>query len=136
MYQIYFLSVLLNALSGLVLSSEFLDEKFASFSGIREILDNSGVKFIIGISTFIVGLLKFFFPVTGEWLILGDFLPAFGGCLLGFALLLDYLKERSVVNTDTLIRLDSLVTSNKTAIGFAGIGIAILHFFFCNGFFL
>lgn len=135
MYQFYFLSVFLNGLAGLVLSSDYISEKFSGFAGIRDLINGAKTKFTIGISTFILGALKLFAPVSG-WLVLGDFLPAVGGLALGFILLMDFLKQRSVMNSDMLVRIDSLVTANKTPVGFAGILIAVLHFFFCGTFLL
>jgi len=135
MYQIYFLSVFFNGLAGLVLSSDYISEKFSGFTGVRDLINGAKPKFTIGLIAFIIGALKLFAPVSG-WLILGDLLPAFGGLLLGFILLMDFLRERSVMNSDVLVRIDSLVTSNKTAAGVIGLLIALLHFFFCGTFIL
>ena len=136
MNQLYFLSVLFNIFCGLILAAEFISEKISSFTSFSEMISGSRAKFIIGATAFVVGVLKLLVPISrmsgtaANWLILGDLLPAAMGMLLGFALLMDFLKQKSVINTDTLIRLDSIIIQNKKTIGFAGIIVALLHFFF------
>ena len=134
MIQFYFLSILLNLMTGSVLlySSANLDgdsdlesEKKSSFikSLFEKIFGSSG---ILEDSLFIlvVAFLSFF---TGI-IIFGDLLPSLTGILGGLSLLFSYYSEKSDVAFQLPSFLEKIFVSEKNIFGILSIIIAILHF--------
>lgn len=137
----YFLSILFNLIAGLILCADYINDKITGFSSVSEFIGSSKAKFIIGTPTFIIGFIKLLIPVStnagiGRWIFLGDLVPATAGMILGFALLMDFLKQKAIINTETLMRLDSMMIQNKSKIGVAGLIVAFLHFILYNWLFL
>jgi hypothetical protein len=130
MYQIYFLSILLNLVAGIVLAHESLMEKI-SFDKVivPDLLQNPGFKAGLGVFTFVVGFLKFLSVTQGDVPVAGDLLPALSGLIMGFTLVLQYYKEKSNVTTDAVKTMDNIFAKNRNFIGIIGIIIAVIHFF-------
>lgn len=128
--QFYFLAVLFNFLAGLILCSEYIKEKIPAFTGLIQFLDSKETKFVIGVITLIAGIFKLIVPLG--IVIIGDFIPAVASVGLGLALLMDFFKESTTINSDTIEKLDSLLLSNKNRIGGLGLLIAVIHFFFAG----
>jgi hypothetical protein len=128
MVQFYFLSIITLLLGGLVLSFEYLEQKFSGLTRLREALTNSSFQLILGILTFIFGILKLLSVTRGDIPVVGDLLPALCGLLVGFTLFLSYYKARSTVESETVEKIDTIVIKNKSIIGLFAIIVAILHF--------
>lgn len=128
MVQFYFLSIITNLLGGLVLSLDYLEQKFSKLTRLRDIAANTGFQLILGILTVIFGILKILSVTSGDIPVVGDLLPALSGIAVGVTLLFSYYKMKSTVTTETVEKLDSVFFKNKSIIGIAGIVIAILHF--------
>lgn len=129
MYQIYFLSILVNLLSGIALSFDRMDEKLQLRSVFNpELFENAGFRLTMAIVTFVVGFLKLLSVSPGDVPVVGDLLPALAGMVMGFTLFLQYYKERSTVESSSLASLDRIFGANSAIIGTLGIIVALLHF--------
>ena len=138
MIQFYFLSILLNALTGLVLvrgSNETNTgiEKFVSFS-----IENEMVRLILGFATMATGLLKILSVTQGDIPVIGDLIPALVGLASGFILVLNHYQDKSDMKMDKLERNEQIkhLVNNKKWIGYIALGAAILHFLFPTVLFL
>jgi hypothetical protein len=129
MIQLYALSIIFNTIGGLILTSEYLLDRFKGFSKVNDLINSKGSKLAIGIVAVVIGIFKLFSPMDGIPII-GDLLPSAASLGIGATLIFDFMKETSNVASDTLARIDELVLSNKIIIGFAGIGITIIHLLF------
>ncbi|MFW6214574.1 MAG: hypothetical protein ACOC45_01380 [Alkalispirochaetaceae bacterium] len=130
MYQIYFLSILVNLLAGLTLSFDRMDEKLQLRSVLNsELFERAGFRLTMGIFTFVVGFLKLLSVSPGDVPVVGDLLPALVGMVMGFTLFLQYYKERTTVESSSLASLDRIFGANSAIIGTLGIIVAVLHFF-------
>ena len=129
MLQVYFLSVLMNALAGYLLISRGeggIPEFKSSFS-----LDDETLKLIIGILAALTGLFTLLSPIEGDVPVLGDLVPAVAGLLAGFVLIFEYYRERSTLEeNDRMQKIDRIFVGNKGIIGIAALIAAVLHFIF------
>ena len=83
---------------------------------------------VLGILTFIFGILKLLSVTQGDIPVVGDLLPALFGLLVGFTLFLNYYKMKSTVESETVEKIDNIVIKNRSIIGLLAIIVAILHF--------
>ncbi|MBN2531637.1 MAG: hypothetical protein JXB88_02030 [Spirochaetales bacterium] len=127
---IYFFVVLFNILAGLILCSEYITEKIPVLTGLVEFLNNKEAKFIMGLGSLIAGFFKLFMPIG--IIIIGDFIPAFASMGLGIALLTEFFKESTTINSATIEKLDNLVLKNRNMIGGFGIFISAIHLLFAG----
>ena len=103
MLQFYFLSVLLNALTGFVLLFVDRDDPDAVIEGtMPAVLQDETFRLVLGILTCITGFFKLLSAVRGDIPVIGDLIPAFAGLIGGFTLLYDFYKQRSTDEEDTL----------------------------------
>ncbi|TVR30751.1 MAG: hypothetical protein EA404_11435 [Spirochaetaceae bacterium] len=137
MIQIYLLSVVTNALAGIALSFDSMDEKLhlsAVFN--RDLFVSVGFRLGLGVVTFLVGFFKFLSVTNGDVPVVGDLIPALSGVIQGFILLVLYYQSRSDVSSPALESIDKIFVQNRTMFGTAGILIAALHFLFPSVLFL
>jgi hypothetical protein len=128
MIQIYFLSVFLNALTGYALiTSE--DQGALGIKGGFSLSDET-VRLVLGILAMVTGLLKLLSPVEGDLPILGDLVPGILGLFAGFALVFEYYRSHTTVETEQTEKMDQLLSRNKKIIGFVAIVSGALHFLF------
>ena len=129
MLPVYLLSVVLNALTGIILSfcKEEPETGAVSFS-----LDNETVRFAIGGLSFITGLLKILSPVHGNVPVVGDLFPALAGLAGGFILLFDFYRSKAPDSpaVERMERIIAIIGHNRKIIGFVCITAAGLHFIF------
>jgi hypothetical protein len=130
MIQFYFLSILLNGVSGYVLGFGENEPVPEIENNLRFSLNNSVFRLILGILTAITGLLKLLSPTEGDIPVVGDFVPAILGLAAGFALLFGYYRERSTVESEQINRLDETIGRYKKWLGFVLLVSAALHFLF------
>jgi hypothetical protein len=76
MVQLYFLSILLNGLSGYVLGFSGNEPDTGMGNSLRFSLNNSTFRLILGILTAVTGLLKLLSPIEGDVPVAGDLVPA------------------------------------------------------------
>ncbi|WP_028975376.1 hypothetical protein [Spirochaeta cellobiosiphila] len=128
MYQIYFLSIVLNVFAGGILAKESLDEKLPSLARFVELMSSTGVKGFMGLVTAIIGIVNLLTYTEGAYPIVGDLIPALAGMASGVTLMLEYYKEKATTTSDVVDKLDHSVLANKNIIGIATILTGILHF--------
>jgi hypothetical protein len=136
MIQLYFLSILCNALSGYVLftgNENETPEKPLSFA------DNPTFNLVLGILSAVTGVLKLLSPTVDKIPILGDLVPAITGIAAGLVLIFGiYRQNTSSVSTSTN-SLDSLagtLLSFRKPLGLGLLAVALLHFLFPQALFL
>lgn len=120
MVQIYFLSVLFNALIGFILLLDTQEKKF---------IDNKTARLIISLLALITGLIQIFSPLKGDIPVIGDIIPAVSVIAAGAALFIYYLKTKSSVTVEPGKFIDKFFIQGKKYLGIFCIVIALLHFF-------
>jgi uncharacterized membrane-anchored protein len=137
MLQFYFLSVLLNALTGFVLLFVDRDDPDAVIEGkMPAIMQDETFRLVLGILTCITGFFKLLSAVRGDIPVIGDLIPAFAGLIGGFTLLYDFYKQRSTVDEDTLPPVVKKIVGARKYVGIGCLLAAILHFLFPTVLFL
>lgn len=129
MMQIYFLSVTLTGLSGIILASDVLGEKFSSFATLQQLLAAKELRLTVAVLTGIVALVSLLYMSPDTIPILSDLLPALTGIFMAVTLFFEHFKksdEQEGRNIDDpelhpLIRYKALT-------GFAGFLVAFIHF--------
>jgi hypothetical protein len=135
MVQFYALSVFINLVAGFYLASESTSQQGGPAPGeggvlarLRELFDEKGAKFSLGLAALIVGLFKILTPTHGDIPVVGDLLPAAAGLATGGILLLEFFKSSSDLESPAVERLDSNVLVHKRYFGMAAALIGFLHF--------
>jgi hypothetical protein len=137
MLQFYFLSIFVNILAGLTLTADYLGERFKAFLPFKDLFGKSNVKTTIGISAFVVGFLKLLIRSTPTDVpVVGDFLPAVAGLVMGAGLVLGIIKERGAEPADKVGGLEKAVMTYRVPLGIAGLVISALHFLVPGALFL
>jgi hypothetical protein len=128
MIQFYFLSILLNGLSGYALVKNIGDEPVGMDTGFRVSIYNETCRFILGAATIITGLLKLLSSMQGDVPVLGDIVPALAGFLAGFVLVFEYYRNRATLEPEHTEKIEQVLIHNKKWIGFVALAAAALHF--------
>ncbi|MDR2740234.1 MAG: hypothetical protein LBB68_10455 [Treponema sp.] len=136
MIQFYFLSILLNGLSGYVLITDSDDGDAGLDTGFRLSFKNETCRLILGILTIVIGFLKILSVVQGDVPVIGDLIPALAGFLAGFALVFEYYRSRSTLEPEHTEKIETLLVHNKKWIGLLALVAAGLHFLFPSVLFL
>ena len=136
MVQLYFLSIVLNALAGYVLltgNEEGVLEFKSGFS-----LRDETFRLVLGVLLVIIGLLKILAPpLEGDVRVVGDLFPAVTGFLSGFILIFEYYRNRSSLEKpEHTEKPDHFLLKNRKIIGIAALVAAALHFLFPKVLFL
>ncbi len=128
MNQIYLLSVVVNLLAGVTLSYNFLESRLRLSSVFNsELFERPKFWFGLGAASFIVGFLKLI-SAQGDIPVIGDLLPAVSGLVMGLTLLVQFYRHRNEVVPNAVETLEKVFVDNKTAVGLAGLAIAVVHF--------
>jgi hypothetical protein len=132
--QLWFLSVLLNVLAGLVLiftasSSEEPTETADGFASAPAFFENKTFRLVLGILCVLVGVIKLGVTQT-RVPILGDLLPALAGIVSGGALLIEYYTHSSSLSVELPGFLRKICIDEKKYLGIVSIVVAVLHFIF------
>ena len=127
MLQFYFLSVILNVLTGisLVYMKKGVDSETDKT---QELFESSNFKLIAGILTSFTAVMKLLSVLPGDVPVAGDLIPVLAGLAGGITLLLDYYKEKSSVDLQLPQILRTLFTKGRVYVGYACISAAVLHF--------
>lgn len=122
MFQIYFLSVLLNILVGLFLIYENKIENS------NLIVQKPLLIMILGFASIIVGIIKLFVVAQPDIVIIGDLLPAVFGIVGGFCILLNYflLYGKNEIILKPVVQ--KIFVDWKKTIGVLALVVGILHF--------
>ena len=142
--QLWFLSVLLNVFSGLVLifSAQTNGEADADdASAAPAFFQHSTFRLVLGILCALIGIIKLFVSMPrGDALsgipVIGDLLPALAGIVGGGALLVDYYKNFSSMSIEFPAIVQKICIDNRKYAGIVCIIIAVLHFIFPRFYFL
>jgi hypothetical protein len=128
MMQLYFLSILFNAVSGYILFDGRESEATSSFA-----LNggNRSFRLSLGILTALTGFISL---IAGRGLpVLGDFIPALCGLASGGALLFDFYRSSATLPTEKAA-LDAvdIIDKYKKPLGVVSMAAAVLHFLLPN----
>lgn len=142
MLQMYFLSIILNVLAGLILLSKkpvedtteapekkrnLIEDMNKSLSE-NNFFQNKSFALVIAILALLTGIIKLFCVAKGGIIILGDLLPALAGITAGFAILLNYYLSTATVATNLPAFLKTIFVDNISWVGIIACAIALLHF--------
>jgi hypothetical protein len=142
MVQLYFLSIILNGLTGLFLVFGDVIEGDSAAKGVRSFFSSGGFRLVLGIAAAITGILKLLSPMPNSEKtsipILGDMLPALAGVVAGFILVFGFYRENSVKSGDggNLDRIGDTLLHYKKIAGVLLLAVAVLHFLFPAALFL
>lgn len=131
MLQFYFLSILLNAITGLVLlfADREIDDSLSTIK-VPEIFRDETFRLVLGILTSVTGFFKLLTAVRGDVPVIGDLVPALAGLVGGFALLYEFYKSRSTLEMERIPLFIQKVVSSKRYIGIGCLVAASFHFLF------
>lgn len=110
MFQVWFLLVLFNIMSGLVLAHPFLAaylKRSHTSDGCHCGQHRKGARIALALITIFVAILAFVLPFSPEAAhghgvyVLGDLLPALSGVLAGISLLVPHLTKDALNESDT-----------------------------------
>jgi hypothetical protein len=133
MIQFYLLSVILNVLCGYALSARRDASPSDIVRGARLIIADKGLRMALAALSIAVGVLKLFFALRGDIPVIGDFLPATAGIVVGSALFLDVSDEERLPfmkQGSLAARAEKFLVSYKISIGYAGMLAGLIHFLF------
>lgn len=137
MLQFYFLSILLNAVTGLVLLfAEQSRREEGSSVMFPDVAYDETFRLVLGILTGIVGFFKLLTVVRGDVPVLGDLFPAVAGMAAGFMLLYEFYRSRSSVTEESLPPVVMRFIASKRYVGIIAIVSASTHFLFPTVLFL
>ncbi len=137
MLQFYFLAILLNAVTGLVLLFANQNQREEDGSSmIPDLAYDETFRLVLGILTGIVGFFKLLTVVRGDVPVLGDLFVAVAGMAAGFMLLYEFYRTRSTVQEETLHPVVMRFISSKRYVGIIAIVSAAAHFLFPTVLFL
>jgi hypothetical protein len=135
MFQINFLSVLLNAASGFVLFRDAAGgdgEDGSQDTGFKFSPKNKTFRLVLGILTAVTGLLSLL--ASTDVPVVGDIIPALAGFATGGSLLFDYYKKTRTITVnadgmpDNTEKAIQAVDHYKKPVGIIGMAAAALHF--------
>lgn len=137
MLQFYFLSILLNTITGLVLLFTDKDAPDGiSVVKIPAIAQDETFRLVLGILTSVTGFFKLLTAVRGDVPVIGDLVPALAGLAGGFALLYEFYKARSTIEGDRIPLFIQKIVDSKRYVGIACLVAAVFHFLFPTVLFL
>jgi hypothetical protein len=140
MVQLYFLSIILNVLTGFLLVFGDTIEGDSTAKSIRTFISTGGIRLVLGILAAITGVLKLLSPmfIGTKIPIFEDMLPALAGIAAGFILIFGFYRENSVKNNNegNLDRVGDMFLHNKKVVGIVLLAVAVLHFLFPTALFL
>ena len=87
-------------------------------------------KFVTGILSLLIGLLKLLSVIEGDVPVIGDLLPAAANLLSGLVLVFEYYRSRSSVVVTAQADGIGILLGYKKIIGIASLVAAVLHFLF------
>lgn len=137
MLQFYFLSILLNAGTGLLLLFASQSQREEGGSAMfPDVAYDETFRLVLGILTGIVGFFKLLTVVRGDVPVLGDLFPAVAGMAAGFMLLYEFYRARSSVTEESLPPVVMRFIASKRYVGIIAIVSASTHFLFPTVLFL
>jgi len=130
--QFYLLSVLANAVAGLVLAGGILADRVPFLAGFAKLYAGRTAQAVLGSVTLVVGVIKLFVSSPGELVpVAGDILPALAGIVLGGVLLVETFRPGSEAQAEKYAKVKKIskaVMFYRVPLGIAGAAIALVHF--------
>ena len=147
MLQFYFLSILLNLVTGLILFcekepvqdslfdddldlSDKASESAASNNPILGFMESKNFKLVLGVLSVLVGLMKLLSVVQNDVPVIGDLFPAVAGLVGGFCILLQFYMETNSIDYVPNGLLQTIFVDNRRTIGSCCLVVATIHFIF------
>ncbi|MDR1626970.1 MAG: hypothetical protein LBT33_10575 [Spirochaetia bacterium] len=131
MYQLYFLSIIINLIVGIVLARSLIAGKFPTLGNLLETIGEANLfRFAGGIAAATVGVLKILLVTVNDVLIVGDLVPALAGIIAGAILLFECFREKAVDFPRWVDRIADFLVAGKSVWGLIAVAAAALHFFF------
>jgi hypothetical protein len=136
-YQLYFLSIIINLIVGIALARTLVEGKLPALGNFLETIGEASLfRLAGGIAAVAVGILKLLLVTSGDIRIIGDLVPALAGIIAGKILLCEYCNEKSIGLPSWMARAADFLIKGKSVWGIAAIAAAVLHFFFYQALFL
>lgn len=127
--QIYFLVVITNILSGLILSGSFLEEKIKDFSPCNALMQKGKFKLVLGLLSVLTALFTLLLKITpDDVVVLGDLLPAVTGGIMGSYLIMSFFYGSLEENRSWMKSFVDVMEDRGHIIGITGILVGIIHF--------
>jgi hypothetical protein len=131
MLQLYFLSVSVNLLAGMILSADWLAARFSGIRSMTDGLSGRRGRLVIGMAALLVGFVTLLLPAQPPILI-GDLVPSVAGLAMGVTLLFEVLRQEALfpaerVNGDP--PPSHVPAGYRVPLGLFGIAAALVHFF-------
>jgi len=126
MVQIYFLLVLLNITTGLVLARSGLNRSLGPWDAWFLPFENRLIRGSLGLLTFLTGFLGLIFVLPGDQIFLGDLFPSVSALLGGTLLVLEFYRKEE---TPEKAKIEDFLVNNKIIIGVICLTFGVLHFF-------
>lgn len=137
MYQLYAFSVLVNLIAGISVAYPLLQERLSAGRFFAEEgFTSPRFRLLWGLLTLVFGILKFIVVAGGGIPVLGDFIPALTGLVLGFILIFHFYLDRATVKSDTVLRLEHIFIENAGVFGTLGLVFTFIHALFPGVLFL
>ncbi|MBP3709807.1 MAG: hypothetical protein J6I73_05325 [Treponema sp.] len=139
MLQFYFLSILLNLTTGMILvfgKNLITGEKAESANKASGILgenaffDDKTFRLVLGVLTMFVGIMKLLSVVRNDIPVVGDLFPALAGFLGGGCLLIEYYKSNSAAELSLPHVINAVFIDKRKYAGYVSMMAAVLHFIF------
>lgn len=139
MLQFYFLSILLNLLTGLVLvygkdlttgESPRRQSKAAGILGENAFFDDKTFRRVLGVLTAFTGIMKLLSVVRSDVPVVGDLLPALAGIFGGACILIEYYRANSSGQASLPGFVSAVFVERRKLIGYVCLAAAVLHFIF------
>lgn len=159
MLQFYFLSIMLNLVTGMILvyGKNFTDVKeekkndnhtdnissdislnadggkknaMKTMFGSNTFFDDKTFRLVLGVLTVFVGLMKLLSVVHNDVPVVGDLIPALAGLFGGFCLLVEYYCQNASSELKLPDIIQRLFVDDRKYLGYLCITAAVLHFVF------
>lgn len=130
MIQLYFLSILCNALCGFIL---FAGIENPSADNTRFSINNPTFYLVLGIVTLVTGVLKLLSPVLEKVYILGDLVPAVAGIVAGIVIISGFSRKEKTTEEPKSGTLDNFakgLLAFRKPLGITLLAVALIHFLF------
>jgi membrane protease YdiL (CAAX protease family) len=130
MLQLYFLSVLFNALCGYILYSYDEEMGNSGEKALSNLFNTPGFQLICGICAAAVAVLVLLLPLSGIP-ILGDLVPSAAGLVGAYAVVFGIYRRNSSIDVDSKInRLGESLFHFRKILGIVLMAVSLLHFLF------
>ena len=162
--HVYLLSVLTTIAAGATLAAGYLVERFPVLEPLKRFAASSRAAGALGAIAAAVGFVKLFARAPNQTVIVGDFLPAVAGMLLGGMLLIDRYRDQRRLRggaaqpiaaddgdddgdpipvtpaagspPDGILKIGDALTPYRTPLGLAGMAAGVIHFLLAGVLFL